>query len=99
MEPVKIKIDHGKLIRALEDKKMSCSELSRELGFADQYINTRHKRGDMYPIAIVKLKINQHRTKPSDNNVRRGNDRKRWKDFFATSYQSTRLSLCGGGRK
>ena len=34
---------------------MSCSELSRELGFADQYINTRHKRGDMYPIAIVKL--------------------------------------------
>lgn len=55
MEPVKIKIDHGKLIRALEDKKMSCSELSRELGFADQYINTRHKRGDMYPIAIVKL--------------------------------------------
>lgn len=55
MEPIKIKIDHEKLVQALEDKKMSCSELSRELGFADQYITTRHKRGDTYPIAIVKL--------------------------------------------
>lgn len=55
MEPIKIKICHEKLVRALEEKKMSAKQLGNELGFADGYINTQHKRGDMYPIAIVKL--------------------------------------------
>lgn len=48
MEPIKIKIDHRKLIQALEDKKMSAAELSTEVGFAQQYIATRHQRGDTY---------------------------------------------------
>lgn len=32
MEPIKIKIDHGKLIRALEDKKMNIKERNAKSG-------------------------------------------------------------------
>lgn len=55
MEPVKIKIDHEKLVQALNEKGWSSRKLSIELGMAEGYVQTVHKRGDMYPIAMVKL--------------------------------------------
>ncbi|MBS6195456.1 MAG: hypothetical protein KH828_07745 [Clostridiales bacterium] len=52
MEPVKVKIDHEKLIEALREQQKTQIQLSNELGMSDQYLATRHKRGDEYPVSM-----------------------------------------------
>lgn len=42
-------------MQALKEKGWSARKLSGELGYEEGYINTQHKRGDMYPIAVAKL--------------------------------------------
>lgn len=56
MEPtIKVKIDHEKLLGELKEQKKTTKELSAELGMAECYIATRHKRGDEYPASMEKL--------------------------------------------